>query len=110
MTALRKRLTDDLQVRNLSPETQASYVQRVSQFARHFGKSPELLGPEQIRSYQVYLMNDRKLGPSSLIVAAAALRFVYKVTLHREWSVEDCIPVPKRPQKLPIVLSPEEVM
>jgi site-specific recombinase XerD len=55
-------------------------------------------------------MNDRKLGPSSLIVTAAALRFLYKVTLHREWNVEDRIPVPKRPQKLPIVLSPEEVL
>jgi|YelNatPaOPRAMG01_1025707.scaffolds.fasta_scaffold19630_3 integrase/recombinase XerD len=57
-----------------------------------------------------HLMNDRKLGPSSLIVTAAALRFLYKVTLHRGWNVEDRIPVPKRPQKLPMVLSPKEVL
>lgn len=110
MTPLRQRMIEDMQVRNFSPHTQASYLQRVSLFARHFSKSPEFLGPEQIRSYQVYLTNEQKLAPSSIIVTVAALRFLYKVTLHREWNLEDVIPVPKRPQKLPIVLSPEEVL
>jgi integrase/recombinase XerD len=55
MTFLRRRMTEDMQVRNLSPHTQNSYVQQVSLFARHFGKSPEVLGPEEIRSYQIYL-------------------------------------------------------
>jgi integrase/recombinase XerD len=110
MTSLRQRMTEDMQVRNFSPHTQASYVQQVSLFARHFSKSPEVLGPEEIRSYQVYLTNEKKLVVSSILTAVSALRFLYKVTLQRDWCFEDIIPAPKKPQKLPIVLSPEEVL
>ena len=110
MTPLRRRMTEDMQVRNLSSQTQATYVQQVSLFARHFNKSPELLGPEEIRSYQVYLTNERKLASSSIIIAVAALRFLYKNTLHKDWNLEEVIPTPKKPQKLPTVLSPEEVL
>ena len=110
MTSLRQRMTEDMQVRNLSPHTQTSYVQQVSLFARHFNQSPELLGPQEIRSYQVYLTNEKKLAPSSILIAVAALRFLYNITLHKDWSLEEIIPAPKRPQKLPIVLSPEEVL
>src|SRR5439155_5073130 len=110
MTPVRQRMTEDMQVRNLSPHTQASYIQQVSLFARYFNKSPELLGPEEIRAYQVYLTNEKKLATSSILIAVSALRFLYKVTLHRDWTVEDIIPAPKKPQKLPVVLSPEEVL
>ena len=103
-------MTEGMQVRSLSPQTQATYVQQVSLFARRFNKSPELLGPEEIRSYQVYLTNERKLAPSSITIAVAALRFLYKITLRKDWSLEEIIPTPKKPQKLPIVLSPEEVL
>jgi integrase/recombinase XerD len=85
-------------------------VQQVSLFARHFNKSPEILGPGEIRSYQVYLTNEEKLAPSSIIIAVAALRFLYKVTLRKDWRLEEIIPTPKKPQKLPNVLSPEEVL
>ncbi len=57
MTPVRQRMTEDMQVRNLSPHTRTSYVQQVSLFARYFNKSPEVLGPEEIRAYQVYLTN-----------------------------------------------------
>jgi integrase/recombinase XerD len=110
MTSLRQRMTEDMQVRNLSLNTQASYVQQVSLYARHFAKSPELLGPEDVRAYQVYLTNERKLAPSSVIIAVAALRFLYKVTLHKTWIFEEVIPAPKQAEKLPVVLSPEEVL
>ncbi len=110
MTSLRRRMIEDMQVRNLSSQTQATYVQQVSLFARHFNKSPEILGPEEIRSYQVYLTNEKKLAPSSIIIAVAALRFLYKITLHKDWRLEEIIPTPKKPQKLPIVLSPKEVL
>src|SRR5271170_8316346 len=96
MTPLRRRMTEDMQVRNFSPHTQNSYVQQVSLFARHFNKSPEILGPEEIRSYQVYLSNEKKLAPSSIIIAVAALRFLYKVTLRKDWRLEDIIPTPKK--------------
>src|SRR5436305_397965 len=110
MTPLRQRMIEDMQVRNLSPNTQRSYLEQVSRFARHFSHSPETLGPEQIRSYQVYLTNERKLDPSSITIAVSALRFLYKVTLHKEWVFQEVIPAPKKPQKLPVVLSPEEVL
>jgi integrase/recombinase XerD len=104
MTPVRQRMTEDMQVRNLSPHTQASYVQQVSLFARYFNKSPEVLGPEEIRAYQVYLTNEKKLAPSSILIAVSALRFLYKVTLHKKWTFEDMIPAPKKPQTLPVVL------
>ncbi len=110
MTPLRQRMTEDMRVRNLAPNTQTSYVQQVSLFARHFNKSPELLGPEEIRTYQLYLTDEKKLAPSSILIAVAALRFVYKVSLKKGWTVEDVIPAPKKPEKLPVVLSPEEVL
>ena len=109
MTPLRLRMTEDMQVRNLAPNTQESYVRQVSQFARHFRKSPEVLGPEDIRSYQVYLTNEKKLAPGSIIIAVSALRFLYGVTLHKDWRFEDAIPAPKKPKTLPVILSPEEV-
>jgi len=110
MTPLRQRMTEDMQVRNLSPCTQTSYVQQVSLFARHFDRSPEELGPEDIRAYQVHLTNEKKLAPSSVLIAVAALRFLYKVSLKKNWTFEEVIPAPKKPQTLPIVLSPEEVL
>ncbi len=110
MTSLRQRMIEDMQIRNLAIHTQNSYVLQVSMFARHFGKSPEMLGPEEIRTYQVYLTNEKKLATSSILIAICALRFLYKVTLKKNWALEEIIPAPKKPQKLPIVLSPEEVM
>jgi integrase/recombinase XerD len=110
MTPLRQRMIEDMQVRNLAPHTQDTYVLHVALFARHFRKSPELLGPEEIREYQLYLTNQRKLAPSSIVVTTAALRFLYNVTLKRGWNLEASIPAPKQPKKLPIVLSRAEVL
>ena len=110
MTSLRQRMTEDMQVRNLALNTQTSYLQQVSLFARHFQKSPEQLGPEHIRDYQVYLTNEKKLAPGSVLIAVAALRFLYKVSLRRNWIFGDVIPAPKKPQTLPVILSPEEVL
>jgi integrase/recombinase XerD len=110
MTPLRQRMIEDMQVRNLAPQTQATYILHVSLFARHFGKSPELLGPEEIRDYQLFLTNRRKLAPSSIVVTTAALRFLYNVTLKRGWNLEASIPAPKQPKTLPVVLSRAEVL
>jgi integrase/recombinase XerD len=110
MTVLRQRMTEDMQVRNLSPHTQASYLQQVSLFARHFRTSPDALSPEHIRAYQIYLTNEKKLATNSIHTAVAALRFLYRVTLKKEWDFGEEIPLPKKPQKLPVVLSPEEVV
>ena len=110
MTSLRQRMLEDMQVRRLSPFTQRTYVETVARFARYFDRSPERLGPEQIRAYQVYLATERGLATSSLLVAVAALRFLYRVTLQKRWSFDDLIPAPKKPQSLPVVLSPQEVV
>src|SRR5690349_9935332 len=109
MTALRQRMLEDMRVRNLSPHTQSSYVLQVSLFARHFGRSPEQLGPAEIRTWQVYLTDERKLSAASIKVAVSALRFLYKVTLGRTWRFDDVIPAPRAQRRLPVVLSPEEV-
>jgi site-specific recombinase XerD len=101
-------MLEDMRVRNLSPHTQSSYVLQVSLFARHFGRSPEELGPEEIRAWQVHLTDDRKLSPAS--IAVSALRFLYKVTLKKAWTFEEVLPAPKPPHKLPVVLSPLEVV
>jgi integrase/recombinase XerD len=103
-------LLEDMQIRNLAVNTQESYVQQVSLFARHFHKSPDLLGPEEIRAYQVYLTNEKELSTKSICIAISALRFLYRVTLKKDWSFADIIPAPRVPKTLPIVLSPEEVV
>ena len=108
MTPLRQRMLEDMGIRNLAENTQLSYLQQVSLFARHFHRSPEELGPEQVRTYQVHLMKTRKLTPETVSIATAALRFLYKVTLKREWAPND-IPMPERVFRLPVVLSPDEV-
>ena len=109
MTPLRQRMLEDMSIRNFAQNTQQSYLQQVSLYARHFARSPDAMGPEQIRDYQVHLVEGRKLAPSSISIAVSALRFLYKVTLKQPWAVDD-IPMPKQPFKLPVILSPEEVM
>ena len=80
VSPLRQRMIEDMRVRNFAPNTQESYLSQVSLFARHFGKSPEQLGPEEIRAYQIYLAEERKLSVSTRILAVSALRFFYAVT------------------------------
>lgn len=109
MTPLRQRMAEDMQIRNFSENSQKSYLQQVSLYARHFRRSPEGLGPRDIRDYQVYLTNEKKLAPKSISIATAALRFLYTVTLKRPWDVAEVLPMPKAPQTLPVILSPEEV-
>jgi site-specific recombinase XerD len=102
-------MIEDMQIRNLAPHTQRAYVEQVVRFARHFRKSPEQLGPAEIRTYQLYLAHDRHLAASSIVVTVAALRFFYTVTLKRRWVVEDDIPTGRQAKKLPVVLSQHEV-
>lgn len=108
MTTLRQRMIEDLKIRNRSPRTINTYTACVAHFARHFGKSPELLGPEEIRQYQVYLVHERKVSWSYFNQVVSALRFLYRVTLAREWTISH-IPYPRQPRKLPVILSPAEV-
>ena len=108
MTPLRERMQHDMLIRNLAENTQKSYLLQVSSFAKHFHRSPELLGPEEIRAWLVHLREERKLAPGSLGPTIGALRFLYRVTLKRPWSDED-FPLPKKPFRLPVVLSLGEI-
>ncbi len=108
MTRLRQRMLEELQRRNYSPNTTRSYIHAIEDFARYFGRSPYVLGPEHIRQYQVHLFRDRKLSAGTIEGRTAALRFLYVKTLKRPY-LHDQIPFPKRQRPLPTVLSPEEV-
>lgn len=108
MTPLRQRMIEDLQIRNYAPGTIENYIFEVAKFARYFGKSPEHLGPEEIRAYQIHLVHERGLSHSTLKIVVAALRFLYRVTLGRDWAIE-AIPYPRVEKRLPVVLSKEEV-
>ena len=108
MTALRQRMVEDLQIRNYAPNTVAAYIRSVAEFAKHFGKSPDLLGPDQIREYQLYLIKEKGVSLSSYIQAVCGLRFLYSNTLHLQVGIER-IPLPRYEKKLPIILSPLEV-
>jgi hypothetical protein len=100
----------ELQRRNYSPSTIRTYLGAVQQFAEHFHCSPEHLGPEHLRRYQVFLLQEKKLEPSTVEIRISALRFLYKRTLRRRDLAYDELLFPKVPQKLPIVLSQEEVL
>jgi integrase/recombinase XerD len=108
MTALRRRMIDDMTVRNLSPATQQSYVYAVAKFSRFFGCSPDLLGIEEVRAYQLHLAG---LGWSwsHINQVSCALRFFFGVTLGRPEAFDRIISA-KEPKKLPVVLSGEEIV
>jgi integrase/recombinase XerD len=108
VTHLRQLMLDELQCRNYSPNTVRSYVHAVEEFARYFRRSPEQLGPDHVREYQVHLFRDRKLSLRTIEGRAAALRFLFVKTLRRPY-LPNAIQFPKQHKRLPIVLSQEEV-
>src|SRR6266511_3281862 len=108
MTPLRQRMIETMQLRGLAPRTQESYRSAVYQLARHSGISPELLSEEQLRQYFLFLIVDRQLAPNTTTVALNAIKVFYISTLQRPWPLRDLIR-PPLPQKLPVVLSVEEV-
>ena len=102
-----QRMVGDMQLRNLADATIDAYTYHVDKFCQFFGRSADELGPEEIRQYQLYLVNEKKASWSSFNQAVCGLRFLYEVTLGRNWAVRH-IPFGKRPKKLPVVLSNEE--
>ena len=108
MTALRQRFLEDLQLRNCSPRTVEAYVGHVPHFARFFGRSPDQLGAEQVREYLLYLWHQRRLSASTVNQCRCALRFLYRHTLEKPECVVN-MQFSRRPKKLPVVLSREEV-
>jgi integrase/recombinase XerD len=109
MTPLRLRMIHDMQLRNLTPATQRSYIHYVAEYARYFDLSPEKLDAEAIHQYLLHLLNERKFSPESVNTCVSALKFVYLNTLEMPWT-DEYFPRAKRPHKLPIVLSQEEML
>ena len=108
MTPLRQRMLEDLQIRQYSPTTIRLYLSSVAEFAKHFRRSPDQLGPEHIRQYQLFLIKEKHACQSTCIQLVSALRFLYTHTLNRKIEIER-IPFPRRQRKLPLILSREEV-
>jgi site-specific recombinase XerD len=101
-------MLDELERRNYSQTTRRAYLLGVEQFAKHFHRSPDRLGLNHVRDYQVHLFRVRNLTPATVAVRLAALRFLFVAVLKRRWTVQE-MPYPKRPTRLPTVLSQDEV-
>jgi len=108
MTPLRQRMTEDMRVRNFSPLTIKLYINAVIKFSLFFHKSPALLGPEEVRTYQVYLIHEKKASWSAFNIAVSALRFLFTISLEKDWAFKK-IPYAKKPKTQPVILSLEEV-
>jgi len=108
MTPLRQRFIEDMQLRGLAPTTQRSYIHYVAEFAQFYHSSPEHLDLEAVRQYELYLLHEKKLSPESINTFLSAVQFLYLITLEMPWG-RACFPRLRRPEKLPVVLSPEEV-
>lgn len=108
MSPLRRRMIEDMTIRNLSRSTQESYIYAVAKFSRHFNRSPDRLGMEDVRTYQLHLVN-QKYSWAHINQVACALRFFYGITLGHKEALERIV-TGKEPQKLPPVLSREEIV
>ena len=109
MTHLRELMLQELQRRNYSQTTVASYIKIVADFAKYFQRPPDQLGPDDIRAYQLHLLHERKQGVRTVGTQTAALRFFFCKTLKRNYLVEE-VPYPRAPRKLPIILTQEEAI
>jgi site-specific recombinase XerD len=108
MTPLRRRMIEDLTLRNRALKTIEKYTDCVAEFARHFHASPENLGPEHVRSYLLHLVQERQVSWSVYNQVRCALQFFYRVTLGQDWVVAE-VACPKVPKRLPVVLSTDEM-
>ena len=108
MSPLRRRMIEDMTIRNLSPSTQQSYIYAIAKFSRHFGRSPDRLSLEQVRAYQLHLIKQKRSW-SHINQVACALRFFYGITLGQTEAFERIVGGQK-PDKLPLVLNAEEVV
>jgi integrase/recombinase XerD len=108
MTALRRRMLEDLQLRGLSPRTQQCSLEAVKHLAQHYRRAPDRINEEELRQYFLDLLNEKQVAESTLRIHLYGIRFFYERTLQRPWPVF-ALTRPRHRQKLPVVLSPQEV-
>ena len=109
MGQLKEQMLMEMRLRNFSPKTIKAYIWYVSDFTKHFGKSPAEMGSDEVREYLHRMLYERELSWSNVNSAYCAMKFFYVQTLHREWDVSK-LPRPKGGRRLPVVLSQKEVM
>jgi len=109
MGKLHDQMQEDLLLKAYSPNTQRSYLRCARNFAKHYMRSPEEMGEQEVRDFLLYLVRDRQASPANLDMHVNALKFLYNVTLKRPEVVQG-LSHPKRPTTLPVILSPEEVL
>ena len=107
MTPLRRRMLEEMQLRNLSTETQRNYIHHIAQFAQHYKLSPDRLGLDEVRNYRLYLLEEKLMAPQTVNGFVAAAKFFYTQVLDMPWLNELCYA--QVPVKLPVVLSAEEI-
>lgn len=108
MTKLRQRMLEDMRLRNFSPHTQDNYIRAVAQLAKHFSRSPDTLGVEEVRQFLLHLVQERRVSWSTYNVTRAALQFFFRVTLGRDQEIDN-LPYARRRKRDPVVLSQEEL-
>lgn len=108
MTHLRRVMLEELQRRNYAKTTVEYYIRAVEQFAKHFNRPPDQLNQDHLRTYQAYLLRERKLEPRTVKLHVSALRFFFVKTLKRRYLLDDT-PYPKVPRRLPTILTVQEV-
>jgi site-specific recombinase XerD len=108
MEKLREQMKGDLELRGLSPHTRDNYLRHVSQFSRHYGRSPRHLGEKEVKEYLLYLLREKKVSTATVNQCYHALKFLYERTLNRMW-VMARVPRVRRLKQLPVVLDKEEV-
>src|SRR6476469_1648953 len=104
MNRLRQRMLQGMQIRNFALGRQPAYINAVAKCAKHFDPSPDQLGPEEIRAYQIYLKDEKKVAWSVFNTTISALRFFYGTTQGKGWSMDLVIPFPHHERRLPVVL------
>jgi site-specific recombinase XerD len=107
MTELRHRFVEDMTLHGLAPTTQNVYVHAVKQLAAHYGRSPDQLSEQELRDYFTYLVKERRVASSTLRTQVFAVKFLYAKTLQKPWPTLKILR-PRRREKLPVVLDPEE--
>jgi integrase/recombinase XerD len=108
MTALRRRMLEDLQLRGLAPRTQQCYLEAVKHLAQHYRRAPDRISEEELRQCFLFLLHEKKVAESTFRIHLYGIRFFYERTLQRPWPVFDLVR-PQKSQKLPVVLSLQEV-
>jgi len=108
MSALRQKMIEDMQLHGFAERTQEAYLSAVLQLAKHYRKSPDQINEEELRGYFLFLKNEKHAARSTCTIALCGIKFFYEHTLGREWKTFDFLR-PQKEQKLPVVLSVEEV-